>query len=60
MKSIHSVFEDEEYKKIKKRKEELKLSWHDFILLLVNIKVSEEKIKKIKKEKPNSNFISKS
>jgi predicted CopG family antitoxin len=38
MKSLYIVFEDEEFEKLKKAKGEL--SWHDFVLSLV------EKVKK--------------
>jgi len=32
MRSIHSIFTDKEFKKIKTAKEDSGLSWHDFIL----------------------------
>ncbi len=46
MKSIHSVFEDSEYKKIIDKKNELGLTWHDFLILLGNTDFKEKKIRK--------------
>lgn len=34
MKAINAYFEDEEFEKLVKKKD--KLSWHDFIMTLVN------------------------
>lgn len=35
MKTINQTFEDKEYKKLVKKKEESGLNWHDFILKLI-------------------------
>jgi len=37
MKSINPTFEDEEFEKLKEKKEEKGLSWRDFILLLLEV-----------------------
>lgn len=54
MKSIHSVFESEEYEKILKVKKALKLSWHDFMLLLgnIDIKATKKRVDERKNVKP--------
>jgi len=34
MKTLLQTFEDEEFEKLKKKKKNYKLNWHDFIMLL--------------------------
>ena len=38
MKQINVYFDDDEHKKLEKKKEELKLNWHDLILKVLEIK----------------------
>lgn len=35
MKSINATFEDKEFEALKKVKNKLKLTWHDFIMMLL-------------------------
>lgn len=37
MKRLNEVFTDEEFDRLKKEKERLKLNWHDFIMLLLKL-----------------------
>ena len=46
MKEIRLVFDDYDYRRLRKHKEELLLTWDEFVLLLPNIPVS--KLKKVK------------
>ena len=39
MKQINVFFDDKEHKKIYKKKKELGLNWHDFLLRLVELNV---------------------
>ena len=38
MRKVNETFTDTEFRKLQRAKEELKLSWHDFIMLLVKKK----------------------
>jgi hypothetical protein len=48
MKHINIVFENKEYQDIIKWKNKMGLSWHDFILTLINLHMLEENEKKEK------------
>lgn len=49
MKAITIIFEDEEFKKLKRIKKQLQLNWHDFVLNAVYDK-TEEILNKLKLE----------
>jgi len=43
MKTLNIPMEDNEYKKLKEKKEHWKMSWHDFVMILTNLQEDERR-----------------